>query len=211
MPLITMNEYYTYAYLRKDGTPYYIGKGKDNRAYSKKRSIIPPGDTNRILILKENLTEEDAFKHEIYMIGVFGKKINGGILHNITDGGEGVSGMKHTDISKEKIGRAFRGKKLTPEHVEKLRNCKWGNSWNKGKTISQEQREKIRQTMLGVKHTTERRRRQSEAHKGVKLSKEHVNSMIKARVGRKWFNDGQKNTFTYDCPEGYTPGMVKRK
>ena len=205
-----MNEYYTYAYLRKDGTPYYIGKGKDNRAYSKKRSIRPPGDTNRILILKENLTEEDAFKHEIYMIGVFGKKINGGILHNITDGGEGVSGMKHTDISKEKIGRAFRGKKLTPEHVEKLRNCKWGNSWNKGKTISQEQREKIRQTMLGVKHTPERRRRQSEAHKGVKHSSERCAKKSLITTGRKWYNNGKINKFCYDCPDGFICGMIKR-
>jgi hypothetical protein len=205
-----MNEYYTYAYLRKDGTPYYIGKGKDNRAYSKKRSIRPPGDTNRILILKENLTEEDAFKHEIYMIGVFGKKINGGILHNITDGGEGVSGMKHTDISKEKIGRAFRGKKLTPEHVEKIRNCKWGNSWNKGKTISQEQREKIRQTMLGVKHTPERRRRQSEAHKGVKHSPERCAKKSLSTIGRKWYNNGKINKFCYDCPDGFICGMIKR-
>ena len=88
-------QYYTYAYLREDRTPYYVGKGKCNRAYRKRKSEIkPPKDKSRIIKLKQNLTEEEAFKHEIYMIAVFGRKDLGtGILHNRTDGGEGTSGF----------------------------------------------------------------------------------------------------------------------
>jgi hypothetical protein len=84
--------YYTYAYLRLDGTPYYIGMGRGNRAFSKQHRVkVPPRD--RILFLKQNLTHEEAINHEVYMISVFGRKDKGtGILWNFTDGGEGVPG-----------------------------------------------------------------------------------------------------------------------
>jgi len=83
-----MNNYYTYAYLREDGTPYYIGKGRNKRIHNNHNKIpLPP--KNRRIFLKENLTEEEAFKHEIYMIAVFGRKDLGtGILLNMTNGGE---------------------------------------------------------------------------------------------------------------------------
>ena len=77
--------YYTYAYLREDKTPYYIGKGKGYRINSKQRNIKPPKDKSRIIFLKQNLTEEEACKHESDMIDVLGSKDLGtGILHNRT-------------------------------------------------------------------------------------------------------------------------------
>jgi hypothetical protein len=87
------SNYYTYAYLRKsDGTPYYIGKGNGRRAFVKHQGISVPKDKSKIIFLKQNLTEEEAFKHEIYMIAVFGRKDLGtGILLNRTNGGDGGS------------------------------------------------------------------------------------------------------------------------
>jgi hypothetical protein len=140
-----MKNFYTYAYLREDRTPYYIGKGSGNRAYRRtKKCIKPPKDKSRIILLKQNLTEEEAFRHEKYMINVFGRKDLGtGILHNRTNGGDGTSGYKHTSETKQLLRYQKINKKqnLTPEGLEKRREI--AKSINLGRSLSEEEKQKI--------------------------------------------------------------------
>jgi hypothetical protein len=106
------NDYYTYAYLREDRTPYYIGKGRGRRIYSPNRFINPPTDKSRIIFLKKNLAEAEAFKHEVYMIFVLGRKDLGtGVLRNLTNGGEGASGVVQSEEKKRKCSEANSGEK----------------------------------------------------------------------------------------------------
>ena len=129
-----MNSYYTYAYLSENGIPYYIGKGKGNRLYDHRgKNCNPPKDRSKIIKLKQNLTEEEAFKHEIYMIAVFGKKCDGtGILMNIADGGNAPPKMygdnsptKKPEV-RAKIGssnkKSLKGRKISEDVKRKLSN-----------------------------------------------------------------------------------------
>jgi hypothetical protein len=171
--------YYTYAYLREDKTPYYIGKGKDNREYKRSRNDIkPPKDKSRVIYLKQNLTEEEAFKHEIYMISIFGRKDLGtGILHNRTNGGEGVSGRILNQESRKKISEANKGntnclgKTHSEETKAKMSAAQKGNTKMLGKTHSEETKRKMSSSSkgntnwLGKTHSEETKRKMSEANK----------------------------------------------
>ena len=137
--------YYTYAYLREDGTPYYIGKGSGDRINKNHGRPCSKPPLDRRIKLKTNLTEEEAFKHEVYMIAVFGRKdIGTGILYNKSNGGEGNSGLIMSQETREKMSRSGKGKKKPPGHGEKVSKARKGKpSPLRGRVMPEEHKRKI--------------------------------------------------------------------
>jgi hypothetical protein len=165
--------YYTYAYLREDRTPYYIGKGKKRygKYYSRTTAIhenvfIPPKE--RIIILKEFDSEFDAYKHEMYMISVFGRKdIGTGILHNRTDGGDGHTNM--SEYARKRCSEIHKGKVLSEETKSKIRETRK----KRGYCCTEEQKEYLSKLYsgegnpnYGKKHSLETLKKISDATRG---------------------------------------------
>jgi hypothetical protein len=171
--------------LREDRTPYYIGKGTGDRVYYRARcDIKPPKDKSRIIYLKQNLTEEEAFRHEIYMIAVLGRiDLGTGILHNRTDGGEGVSGAVISEETRRKLSEVHKGKTFSEEHKRKI------SEMNKGKTFSEEHKRKISESKKGSTTSEETKRKMSEAHKNP--SEETKRKMSEAKKGKTPWNKGK--------------------
>ncbi len=122
-----MKKYYTYCYFDENGVPFYIGCGSGNRLNDESRKFpIPPPE--RRLILKENLSREEGFRHEIYMINVLGRRDLGtGCLINETDGGPGMLNPRPELVESIKRGRLGKGSTRKPDTGKKQSRsrCKW--------------------------------------------------------------------------------------
>jgi hypothetical protein len=135
--ILPRSDFYVYALFRHDtGAPFYIGKGKGNR-WRRHYNTNRPGDSNKhkksimrnaeaagaeipCVKLAEGLTELEAFDLERIFIATLGRAQFGGLLANLTDGGDGESGKRYTPEIIAKLRAAKLGKKLTTEHKAKI-------------------------------------------------------------------------------------------
>ena len=96
--------FYVYIHRRKtDGRIFYVGKGCGNRAFARSgRNSYWHKVVNKhgfvAVIYHDNMSEVCAHSLEKMLITANRPK-----LVNVTDGGEGVSGLRHTEATKRKM------------------------------------------------------------------------------------------------------------
>jgi hypothetical protein len=130
-----VNLFYVYVYRDpKNGEPFYVGKGHGdrykatagrskwfkNKVAKMKREGTPP----LIEFLVKDCDEELALLCEVEAIDKYGRKDLGtGMLLNLTDGGDGVSGYKPSADDKRKQKEGLAKANARPEVREKRKTA----------------------------------------------------------------------------------------
>lgn len=112
------SNYYVYLHKRPDGSVFYVGKGKDRRAWDKQNRnphwhhIVNKHGGYDVEILKSGLTEEESLELEVKVIQEFGIEN----LSNIILGGSGATGLVHTEDTRKRMSESHKQRYL--EHPE---------------------------------------------------------------------------------------------
>lgn len=166
----SLRDFYVYIHRRAtDGAVFYVGKGSGDRAFwfhgrklhwrniAKKHGVI-------VEIVLDGLQEWYALELERDLIALHGREN----LCNFTDGGEGISGLRHSKETLEKLSRAACGRRLSEDAKRKVSEAL------RDRPVSDETRLRISEAQRGRAVPEERRQRIANALMGRKRSLEAI-------------------------------------
>ena len=143
--------YYVYVHRKDSGEVFYVGKGCKDRAWSRRHrsalwTRIVKKHGLRVEIIADKLTEAEALRLEIEAIASFGRRN----LCNFTDGGDGVSGYRHTDETRKRMADLRRGKQHSEETRKKISEAHAGrpSQWL-GKSLSEDHKKAVGRSIMG--------------------------------------------------------------
>lgn len=185
-------KFYVYILYRPwDGSPCYVGKGKgdrwlrhhmlgENHYNIRLARIFRKAFRLGLIVEKQkryrNLIESEAFDIEKRLIKKYGKQL----LTNCTDGGEGLSGHKHSVETKLKQSKAHIGRVFSEEHRARIGaasrgryfspevRAKMGEIVRKRYLEHPEERKKTGAFRIGFRHSEEIKAKIAASHLGKK-------------------------------------------
>ena len=164
--------FFVYVDCKPDGTPFYIGKGTEARLYERKRKNV-----QHIAICKQNPNwyrglifmgnEAQSLEKEKEYIAKYKET-----LVNKTAGGQGITGLKHTDAAKQAVSKANKGRKWSLEARQLMSLQRKGiPSPLKGVKLSDKHRQNVIDGLTGRTQTEETKQKIALAQIGI--SKPH--------------------------------------
>jgi hypothetical protein len=191
--------------------PFYVGKGHGKRCefhldeakyYTKRKSkklnkirkLMSLGMKPIITKVEENVSDAQAIDFECLLIAEM--RDIGIPLTNMTDGGDGAQGYKHTEKHKQMMHELFIGRIFTEEHRQAM-----------SKPKSEEGRRNMalaRQTTL-YRPSQETKKKMSDALKGRTFTEEH-----KAKIKAGLTGKPKAKIECPHCQKLASPAMAKR-
>ncbi len=222
-----MNTAYVYTLTDpRNGMPFYVGKGHGKRCeahldeakyYTKRKSkklnkirkLMSLGMKPIITKVEENVSDAQAIDFECFLIAEM--RDIGIPLTNMTDGGDGAQGYKHTEEHKKYVTQLFKGRIVSEETKQKMRKPKSeegrANIAKARLTTtyrpSEETKRKTSEALLGRASPMKGRKQSDEAkakmsawRKGKakpKVECVHCNQLVAVNTAKRWHFDNCKS------------------
>lgn len=221
-----MNSYVYTLIDPRNHLPFYVGKGSGERCnahvveakyYVKRKSLklnkirklMRLGMEPIVVKVEENVSDKQALDLECLLIAEM--RDLGFALTNMTDGGDGAKGYKHTEEYKQMMSQRFKGRIITEEHRQKM--CKPKSEQGRANIAkarltstyrpSEETKRKTSEalkgrpsTMKGRNHTDEAKAKMSAQRKGIpkpKVECPYCKQQVAVNTAKRWHFDNCKN------------------